>query len=71
MTRVAARRSHGAGLTTRCGSPIANYLTKRPEGGALVTGKFVLEVPEDTGRDRRSAVTVELMLGPRNPGSRS
>ncbi len=36
---------------------------EQPEVNALVTGKFVLEVVEDAGRDRRLTVTVELAQG--------
>ncbi|GGP08594.1 phenylacetate--CoA ligase family protein [Nonomuraea glycinis] len=36
---------------------------EQPEVSALVTGKFVLEVVEDAGRDRRLTVTVELAQG--------
>jgi phenylacetate-CoA ligase len=36
---------------------------EQPEVSALVTGKFVLEVVEDAGRDRHLTVTVELAQG--------
>ncbi|MGN9780457.1 phenylacetate--CoA ligase family protein [Nonomuraea sp. ZG12] len=36
---------------------------EQPEVSALVTGKFVLEVEEDAGRDRHLTVTVELAPG--------